>query len=367
MRIGILVGRFPPEHLGGAELQAQQVGEELSKSGHQVLLFTRRLNNRPIREKIDGYMIHRRNVLPVPGLRMIWDTVPAVMNIALSQPRPDVLLCYQTLNSGLIGIVAQGILGIPSIISIRGNREYRLKNSRINRCIVPPIYHHARRIVVQSGKIREDMDAQLRLAGRQDLYEGIFEKIRVIPNGINLHNFERCKGRKIIYIGRLIKGKGVSDLIVGIRQLPKYEILIIGDGPERRHLETLASGMSVTFTGEIMPDRILEYFKEARVLVLPSYIGDGMPNVILEAMACGIPVVATRIAGVPDLVEDGETGFLFETGDIQQMVTYIRRLMSDDQLWNRQGSRSLEKVQAYSWEQIIPQLEQLLKNVIETA
>ena len=364
MNIGLLIGRFPPDLIGGAELQSQQIAGELAQRGHHVTVFTRRYHGRPYQEWRDGYLIRRRNELPVSGVRMVWDTFPALRDIGWHRPRPQVLLCYQTSNSGLIGVFAQSLLGIPTVVSIRGNREYRIRGSRVSRLMVPAVYRRAQFLIVQSPHLVEDLHAQLRLGGEADLSEQLKSKVRVIPNGIRPLRGIRSTGNKVVYVGRLIKNKGVADLLLATKELPGQEVLIVGDGPDRGRLEKLAQGMRVVFAGQVAPSSVIDYLQQARVLVLPSQLGDGLPNVILEAMACGVPVVATRTAGIPDVVRHEQTGFLFEMGDTQQMAMYIDSIMKDDGLWQRMGDRSLEVVQAYSWDVIVPQIEQLLVDAI---
>jgi len=365
MNIALIMGGYPPEAIGGAELQAQQLATELACRGHNVTVFTRRLSNSPCLEQRDGYLIRRRNVLPIAGLRMIWDTFSATWNILQQRPRPDVLFCYQAIISGIIGIVAQRLLGIPMILSVRGNEDYRISHPIYKRLIVPPVYKYARRVVVQSAHILKDMMEQLQLAGRSELASEVLSKTVVIPNGINPEYFQRSSGNKIIYVGRLIAGKGVADLINGMKELPEYELIIVGDGPERKHLEMLCRGMRVTFTGMVIPSQVREYLWQARILVLPSHLGDGLPNVIMEAMACGVPVIATRTAGIPDLVRHSETGFQFEIGDIGKMVSYMNCLMENDQLWKELSDQSIEAIQSFTWENVIPEIEQLLLDVVE--
>lgn len=364
MNIGLLIGRFPPDRIGGAELQTKQLATELARRGHDVTVFTRRYSDRPYRQRQNGYLIRRRNELPVPGLRMVWDNFPALWHIAQHRPRPQVLLCYQTLNSGLIGVIAQSLLGIPAIVSVRGNNEYLLRKSVINRLLVPGIYRRARYLIVQSPRMLDDLHTQLRLAGQATLSDRLQPKTKVIPNGIRMPLDARSNGTKVVYIGRLIRNKGVADLLQAVKQLPGVEVLIVGDGPDRKRLESFAEGMSVTFTGQVMPSAVIDYLQQARILVLPSYLGDGLPNVILEAMACGIPVVATHTAGIPDLVRHEETGFLFAPGDIQRMASYIDRSLKDDGLWRSLGEHSVEVVQSYAWDVITPQIEQLLLDAI---
>jgi glycogen(starch) synthase len=360
LHIGLLVGRFPPDRIGGAELQAQQVAKELARCGHEVVVFTRRYSGRPYRQRQDGYLIRRRDEVPIPGLRVFWDNVPALWQIARQRPRLQVLLCYQTLNSGLIGTLAQTWLGIPAVVSIRGNKEYRIAQSTINRMLVPRVYGSARYLIVQSPRILEDLSAQLALAGRTSLWDRLQSKVRIIPNGIDVEQGLLSRGSKILYVGRLIEDKGVADLIEAVRHLAAAEVVIVGDGPDRERLQALAKGLPVVFAGQVLPSAVTDYLHQGRVLVLPSYLGDGFPNVILEAMACGVPVVATRTAGIPTLVRDEETGFLFEPGDVETMAGYIDRLQRDDALWTRMAARSLEAVQAYSWDAVTPLIEELL-------
>lgn len=367
VNIALIIGRFPPDVIGGAELQAQQLAIELVRRGHNVTVFTRRYANRPYIEEQDGYLIRRRDELSVPGLRMIWDMVPSVWQLAHHQPHIDVLLCYQTLNSGMIGILAQALLGIPMVLSVRGNREYRLMNSGYQRFMVPPIFNHARRVILQSAFILEDMLEQFQIAGKNELAEAVQRKVDVIPNGIHLETINIVRGSKVVYVGRLIKNKGVADLIKAMKELPERELVIIGDGPDRERLESMSQGMAITFSGQVTPSEVRRFLQQARALVLPSYLGDGLPNVILEAMACGVPVLATRTAGIPDLVQHAKTGFLFESGDIQQMVFYINCIFNDNLLWNELSKQSIKAIQAFSWHNVTPRIEKLLLEVIDQA
>ncbi len=361
MNIGLLITRFPPDVLGGAELQSKQLATVLARRGHNVTVFTRRYQGRPHLEEQDGYAIRRRDELPIAGVRMFWDLLPALLDIMRHKQRPEVLLCYQTFNSGFIGAIAQTVLGIPAVVSIRGSQEYRLRDSLRNRLLVPSIYRHVRHIIVQSSRIRKDLYEQLNAGGQAALSQKIENKVAVIPNGIDVVTRRQSEGRKIVYVGRLIREKGVADLLQALKSLPGTETLIVGDGPDRQRLEGLAAGMPVTFVGQVQPTQVSEFMQQARLLVLPSHIGDGLPNVILEAMACGVPVVATNTAGIPDLVRHGETGFLFAPGHIEQLVIYIQQLLTDDLLWQRLAKRSVDAVCEYSWELIAPQIEQLLQ------
>ena len=364
MNLGLLITRFPPDVIAGAELQMKQVATELARRGHDVTVFTRRYHGRPFLQQQDGYWIRRRRELPLPVLRMVWDMFPALWDIQRHRPRIEALLCYQTLNSGFIGAIAQSLFGIPAVVSIRGNTEYRLRLNRANRLLVPGVYKRIQHLIVQSPGILKDLRAQFEEAEKSHLYDEISHKVSVIPNGLTLPESGRTVGSKIVYVGRLIKGKGVADLILALRQLPGTETMIVGDGPHRPELESLAQGSLIEFIGRVAPSRVPDYLKQARLLVLPSRLGDGLPNVILEAMSHGVPVVTTNTAGMPDVVKHEQTGLLYEPGDIHELTRCIGRVIHDDQLWQRLGENSLEASKSYSWDVVAPQMERVLQEAI---
>jgi glycosyltransferase involved in cell wall biosynthesis len=168
-----------------------------------------------------------------------------------------------------------------------------------------------------------------------------------------------------MYIGRLIRGKGVADLIAAMKQLPQAELLVVGDGPDRTRLQALAEGTSTTFVGCVSHKAIADYLQQARVLVLPSHSGDGLPNVILEAMSWGVPVVATNTAGIPDVVYHGETGYLYEPGDVDKIAAYVGCILTNDEIHHKLSAQALHTVQSYSWSSVAPQIEQLLLECLE--
>ena len=362
MNIALLIPRL---HLAnGAERQTEQVARELARRGHDVTIFTRRYRNQPFAERKDDYRIKRRRELPLPAVRMVWDTLAGLWHIARHRPKVDVLLCYQTLNSGLIGAIAQSVLGIPAILSVRGTDEYRLDFSMTNRVLVPRIYRQVKHVVVQSPRILKDLHAQWKKSGKSNLYQTISSKLSVIPNGVGLTNLKQVNGSKVVYVGRLIKDKGVADLILALKQLRDVHAVIVGDGPDRQRLEQIAHGLPIAFAGRVQPSAIPSYLNQARMMVLPSHHGDGMPNVILEAMTCGVPVVTTRTSAMPDLIRHEENGLLFEPGDVRQLAQHIGRLNHDHDLWSRLGKRSLEVAKTYSWDNVTPQIEELLTKTV---
>lgn len=140
-----------------------------------------------------------------------------------------------------------------------------------------------------------------------------------------------------IYVGGLVESKGMSELASACEPLlNKYEnfqIVCVGDGPAREGLVRLGESIgrkgAVHLAGRVSPDEIPLFLQGADFLVLPSY-SEGMPQAVVEAMNCGLPVVATNVGGVPEAVVDGQTGLLVEPRDVSQLRDAMERMITDE-------------------------------------
>jgi glycosyltransferase involved in cell wall biosynthesis len=157
----------------------------------------------------------------------------------------------------------------------------------------------------------------------------------------------------ILCVGRLVHLKGQALLIEAVAELVRRgrpaRLTLVGDGPKRGHLEELSRALGiadrVTFTGAVGQDRIQALYRSADVFCLPS-MAEGLPVVLMEAMALQIPVVATQIMSIPELVEDGRTGLLVAPGRVDTLVEALDRLMTDSSLRERLAREGQRKVLA---------------------
>lgn len=142
--------------------------------------------------------------------------------------------------------------------------------------------------------------------------------------------------RRILFVGRLVPVKNVPLLIRAFASIaddvPDATLTIVGDGPERAKLDAIVAGRGlqgrVVFTGALDQRQTALRMAEADAFVLPS-LAEGLPVVLMEAMASGLPVIATKVAGTPELVEDGTTGRLVTAGDEAQLASALRDLLAD--------------------------------------
>ncbi|MEO1621501.1 MAG: glycosyltransferase family 4 protein [Cyanobacteria bacterium J06632_3] len=160
-------------------------------------------------------------------------------------------------------------------------------------------------------------------------------------------------GHRLLFVGRLAAVKGLPMLLDSVKQLketmPNIRLTIVGDGPDRQMLEaqTAEAGLNeqVQFVGYQSQAAVRDYLQQTDVFVLPSF-AEGVPVVLMEAMMSGVPVVATQIAGVSELVIDGESGFLVPPSNVDILCDRIQKLLADGPLRQRFGQKGAQKVQA---------------------
>ncbi len=198
-------------------------------------------------------------------------------------------------------------------------------------------------------------------------------EIEVVPNGVDLKNFqtsspEGADGLKaglkmadgdkiVITTSRLVKKNGIEDVIRSLSYLPsEIKFLILGTGPDEQRLKAEVASLGlegrVIFGGYVEHDRLPIFLRMADVFVRPS-LSEGLGNSFLEAMAIGLPVIATKVGGIPDFLTDGETGLFCRVADPEDVAGKIRRYLDDEELREKivAGARRMIG-ERYDWNRI---------------
>jgi glycosyltransferase involved in cell wall biosynthesis len=176
--------------------------------------------------------------------------------------------------------------------------------------------------------------------------------------------------KRILFLGRLEREKGFNDLLLAVAsvrtRIPEIKLICGGTGEERQVKEWIeAAGVRdvVELRGWISGIDKQECFVRADLLALPSYI-ENLPMVIIEAMAAGVPVVASTVGGIPDVIENGKDGLLVQCGDVKGLVDAISTLLSHDVLHHRIGKNARKKYENfYSPRSVIPQIEAIYQEL----
>jgi len=188
--------------------------------------------------------------------------------------------------------------------------------------------------------------------------------VETIPNGVDLDLFRpRAEGPPpdpvtVLSVGRFAPQKNNAGLLRAAagaaRKVSRpFRLELVGDGPERGSLAALAGALGLADRVAFLPwqprEALLARYQGAHLLALASY-EEGMPNVVLEAMACGLPILGTRIGGTEELVSDGDNGLLVPPGDEAALAGALAALVEDDGLRARMGARSLGRARAHGWD-----------------
>jgi glycosyltransferase involved in cell wall biosynthesis len=184
-----------------------------------------------------------------------------------------------------------------------------------------------------------------------------WDRMRIVHCGVEpakyVANDRSNIGKTMIFVGRLAAVKGVRVLIDAFSTVhandPDARLVLVGDGPERKGLEAYVAnagcGNAVRFTGYLSQDEVAAELRAADLFVLPSF-AEGVPVVLMEALASGLPVIATRIAGIGELVEPGATGELVAPGDVAGLTLAIEQLLADPVLRREMGQNGRIRVEA---------------------
>jgi glycogen(starch) synthase len=209
------------------------------------------------------------------------------------------------------------------------------------------------------------------------LSDGVEEdRLHLIPPGVNPSKsegpfedpFEGFGRPRVLFVGRLAPQKGVRALVeaAALIENPSARVLLVGDGPEREALEREARrigvGDRVRFLGFFAHDRLPAAMAHADVLVLPS-LYEELGTVLLEAMYAGLPIVASRTGGIPDVIEDGSNGLLVPPGDPEALARAIDRVFADRALACRLSEVAQERGKDYDWEVLAGRVLEVYRGV----
>ncbi len=213
-----------------------------------------------------------------------------------------------------------------------------------------------------------------------NLYSGLIDKNKIhhVPIGVDTLVFKPAKSQKgtmtIFTSGLLHKRKGFEYLIRAmpkiIEEVPESELVIAGDGIHRSYFEGLVSELDlqkkVRFLGYLPRQIMLRHYQNCSLFCLPS-LSEPFGMVILEAMACGKPVVATNVGGIPEIVKNGKNGVLVPPRSPEALAKAIVGMLSDKKKLERLGRRSRETAKKYDWEPVVDRIKKIYQDCLSTS
>ena len=363
IKIAIIVALFPPKRLAGTEIATYQIAEHLAQRGHEVHVITSLDDGLPKVSCEKGFHIYR---LPKIKTRFIGDLIFwASIVWTLRKVKPNIVHA-QSLGIGIPALLSSRLLNLPYVIYGRGS----------------DVYLPAQFIKLTAKAVLKNANAAIALTEHmKGVMQSTYSRdVVVVPNGISIREGsgrQRDRGNtnmRVLFVGRLHPVKGTRYLLDAINivheELPEVKLILVGDGEEREHLENLTDNLElrecVEFVGRVQHERVLDYMDQAEVFVLPS-LSEGFPVTILEAMASGLPVVATRVGGIPDIIEDSINGYLVDTMDQEQIAEALLRLLQNEELRKGISDKNRETAEKYQWDTVAATLEGIYQGSLRSS
>lgn len=380
MRVVHITEYFPQsadcEVRGGIEARAFYISRELARLGHEVTVLCARLPGEPVEHEIEGITVRRCG--PVRPYTQSGSKLSRLEFVRASIQAGRAIGADLVDGQNYLGYIAaihiaRG-LDVPRIATYhdvwlgewRKNMGFAagMMGEALERYVLA---HRWDQFIVNSGATRRKLVHAARSAS----------PIEVVYNGISLDEYadlavERYARPTICYVGRLVRYKRVHDLLRALlevrAQIPNVHLEIVGSGPDADAVTALVAELglerSVTLHGFVEKHRdVLDVMARSHVLCLPSEV-EGFGMVIVEALACGTPVVASALEPIREITEEGKGGSLFPVGDVGEIARQLLALLGDPALHARCVAEGRDLASGFDWTALGRQTERIYQGVL---
>ncbi len=368
IRILCVASDLYPAVVGGIGVVAHEMSKEQVKLGHDVTVYTSGADGRPMREFKDGYKIIRFKSI----MKLMGNTFMPGMLFKLMRAKNDFDIIHAHshlyLSTNLCALVKR--LGSPPLVITVHGLFSQTAPLPIQKIYLPTIakwtLRSADRVICLSTENKRELE-ELGIASAN---------IRIIHNGIDVTVFtppERKQGKtsnQILWVGRFVPGKGVECLIsafhILVRKNENYRLTMVGEGPLKEKIKHKIRGLGLSqyihFRDFIPNTELPDLYRNSDVFVLTS-INEGVPLTILEAMACGVPVVSTKLPQLVNIVNG--CGLLVPVGNPESVADAVSTIATDRELAQKLGQIGRAKVvRDYSWEDTVEKTIELYQELI---
>lgn len=368
MRIALFTETFLPK-IDGIVTRLRFTIRELQRSGNQVLVFAP--GEGPT--EYEG-----ARVIRLPGFRL-----PLYPELILSLPlpsigralrtfRPDLIHCADPAVLGIGGIYYAHVLGSPLVVS------YHTRIPKYAQYYGLGLLEPLGWWLLQLRHCTADLNLCTSSAMQLELESHAIKRVRIWPPAVDTEAFhsrfkspamrERlASGHSdeplLLYVGRVSAEKNIEAIRSVLQAVPRTRLVIVGDGPHRRRMQKYFAGTNTVFTGYLRGRELAEAIASADILVLPSKT-ETLGMVLLEAMAAGAVVVAANAGGIPEVVDHGVTGMLFDLDEPGSLAGTVRGLLDDPNRLATISKQARIRAEGYSWRASTEQLRYYYETAI---
>src|SRR3989344_1138092 len=366
MKIAVVIDTWFPA-IGGGQINAWEISKRITKSGHKIDIITRSNGG------YKGEKVRNLNVVQIGSTSTPDDNFSRMFFLIraffLIRRKNYDVIHLQAFLPGLLAPFIRYFLKKPTIFTVHGTRMFE-KNPKcsfgfwLEKIILTKIKYDLVISVTQAFK-------KIRNINKQSF--SLSKNIQVIPNGIDIKKFENIKVKKapypkILWVGRFDKVKRVEDLIKAIEnvieKIPNAKLTLVGYGYEEEKLKKLTKKLKleghVIFAGKKIDDDLIREYKSSHLFILPS-ASEGQPITLLEAMACGLPIIATKTGGIPEIIKDNVNGLLVPPNGDNDLANAIIWCLTNKNDFGKKGHSKVAKMD--SWDEIANKTLSVYRNV----
>lgn len=363
----VLVCPYSWDVPGGVQVHVRELAAQLRQLGHDVRILAPGRH----RGQRDDVLIVGRAV-PVRGNGSVarisfGPQVASVVGRALREATPDIIHVHEPLvpSVSMHAVLQANAPVVATFHSNVGRERISSLWYKLAAPMVRPVWNRLARRVAVSEAARHSVTSRM---GDGDLV--------IVPNGVNVDRFATARpaalppGRHLLFVGRLEERKGFPVAVAAFAQLAKVysdlRLLVIGDGSERDAVDDLEPAVRsrVEMLGRVDDDRLASYLKAATLYLGPATGGESFGIVLAEAMAAGLPIVASDIDGYRDVARDGLEALLVPPGDVDALVAAVREILDDGRLAASLGSAGARRARDFDWDSVTARLVDVYRGVL---
>lgn len=340
--------------VGGAEVAVKEITDRISEIEFDLITARQHKNLSPV-EKIGNITVYRLGIGSVILDKFLVPWLGAIKALKLNREKGyQAFWCVMVTFASGAGYIANWFQKkVPIILTLQeGDSEKHLRGRWAG------MIHLSWKLALNRTNVLTAISNYLLDRGKSLGYMGTSY---LIPNGVDVGKFQSVKHRmfdreevRLITTSRLVEKNGVGDIIEALKFLPDNVTLeILGTGPLEENLKLKIKNLKledrVKFLGHIDNEKLPQYLSEADIFVRPS-LSEGQGISFIEAMASGLPVIATPVGGIPDFLKDGVTGLFCEVNNPESIAKQVKRLMDDENLRNKLIDNAKKMVEEkYNW------------------
>ena len=352
---------------GGVQVHVRELSAHLRERGHEVRILA---PGRHTGKRDDAWIVGR--AIPVRGNGSVarisfGPQVATVVARALREARPDVIHVHEPLvpSASMHAVLNANAPVVATFHSNVGRERVSSLWFKLAAPMVRPVWNRLARRIAVSDAARHSVTSRM---GDGELL--------IVPNGVDVDRFAGAKpavlpgGRHLLFVGRLEERKGFPVAVAAFARLaeryPDLRLLVVGDGSERDAVDELPPVIRarVEMLGRVDDDRLAGYLRAANLYLGPATGGESFGIVLAEAMAAGLPIVASDIAGYRDVARNGKEAVLVPPGDPDALVAAVCRVLDDPGLAKSLGDQGARRAHEFAWDTVTDRLVKVYREVV---